>query len=153
MRDLMPLISRDPDLELYREMNGEFEGYLHRWCLIPRNKQRNVYIHRILSADENMLHDHPWDFESIILSGGYLEQTESGTERHKKGDRFHRKAADLHRIVSVQPDTWTLVITGPVVRNWGFMIDGAWCHYDDPMAKVREVKSIARNGYFDGDDT
>jgi hypothetical protein len=51
------------------------EGVLHfrRWriieCLLF-----NIYIHKIYVKD-NDLHDHPWNYFSLILSGSYIEKT------------------------------------------------------------------------------
>lgn len=138
---MIPRPDRPPDLELV--------GYLHRWCLLPRNRQGNIYLHRIIGPDEPVMHDHPWQFRSVILSGGYLEVTPNGT-RYRGVDNSHtRQAADRHYIQSVMPDTWTLVITGPVVREWGFWINGRWVHHRDYESDGQRFDVIKRNGYDD----
>lgn len=51
--------------------------YLVRYTLLwlPFLKIR---LHHILLSDTECPHDHPWDFVSIILKGGYREQLERG---------------------------------------------------------------------------
>ena len=77
-------------------------------------------------------HDHPWDFISIILSGGYVEERhfEDGTTetiRHKPGRIVVRKARDRHRVLEVFKPNWSLVFCSPRKRHWGYWIDGKWC--------------------------
>jgi hypothetical protein len=48
--------------------------YLIRRYLI-KTKLFQVCIHKILQSDADCLHDHPWNFISIILKGGYWEGT------------------------------------------------------------------------------
>lgn len=48
--------------------------YLIRTYLI-KTKLFQVVIHKILQSDYDCLHDHPWNFLSIILKGGYWEGT------------------------------------------------------------------------------
>lgn len=143
MNELSYRPDRLPDMELV--------GYLERWCLIPRKRQGNIYLHHFLGPDEPVMHDHPWDFKSIILSGGYIEALPTdpsmdgeGTLGRITGEVIQHKAEDLHYIKEVLPNTWTLIITGAVRREWGFF-NGEWIHHDD--FKGREIEYITRNGY------
>jgi hypothetical protein len=115
--------SRPPDFII----GGDEKPYLKRWFMIPRNPIVGIYLHQFLrSDDDRALHDHPYMFNcSILLQGEYLEHTiESG------GIQFciHRKAGDWkfrfgpapHRIELIGGQCWTLFITGPRYRNWGF---------------------------------
>ena len=99
-------------------------------------------LHFIAEPDaDGALHDHPWDFATHILSGGYVEELPgfgwdpaswagprlTRRVRHGVGAVISHNATDLHRIASVEPDTWTLVNTGRHVRAWGFHPPGqAW---------------------------
>lgn len=38
-------------------------------------KKGSIKLHIILSDDKDSPHSHPWNFTSIILFGGYIEQT------------------------------------------------------------------------------
>ena len=103
------------------------EKYLTRYKLlyIPILGWK-VWLHHIHIADESPdLHDHPWWFWSMPLTGGYFEfygdpykkqWRECRPWRLYWHDRFYR-----HTIFSlVGRSAWTLVLRGPVVRRWGF---------------------------------
>ncbi len=108
-------------------IGGMDRPYLLRWFLIPRNPLFNVYLHLFLrSDDDRALHDHPWMNCSILLSGNYVEHTiaQGGIERRqllKAGDwRFRWTGRIAHRVELVDDTCWTLFITGPRYRKWGF---------------------------------
>lgn len=91
-----------------------------RWTLI-RCPLFSLKLHRFHRADPSCLHDHPWPFVSLILAGGYYEQTEEGKRWYGAGSLLFRPATWRHRVVpkdGVEP--LTLVLTGPRVREWGF---------------------------------
>lgn len=113
--------------------------YMARFWLrpyAPDGRGIAARVHHIARADaDRHLHDHPWNFVSVVLKGGYVEarptsldpdfEHESRAERctlteRRAGSVAFRRATDRHRIVSVQPDTWTLFITGPKLHTWGF---------------------------------
>lgn len=108
-------------------------GYLLRWWLVPRNRWLNVYLHQFRrSDDDRALHDHPWASCSIILSGLYLEHLPGGIRKWRRaGHVVFRRATQAHRIELPVVDggityTWTLFITGPKVREWGFHCPQGW---------------------------
>ena len=134
--------NRLPDMELV--------GYLKRWVLVPRNKVCNVYLHEFLGPDEPILHDHPWNFTSTIVHGNMVEAFPDGENALLYGDMYHRRMHDLHYIKEVEPGTLTIVVTGPVARSWGFVVEGGrWI--DHKIFKGREVEIINRNGYRTGE--
>ena len=103
--------------------------YLRRWYLLPPNRHLNIYLHHFRSSDDDRaLHDHPWAFASILIAGAYLEITDSASTLRTPGSIARRRADHRHRIQLVtKPDgtergCWTLLITGPHRRQWGF-----WC--------------------------
>ncbi len=131
--------------------------YLRRWFLIPRNRFFNVYLHQFLRDDDDRaLHDHPWLSCSVILDGGYVEHTIArggihrrqempvGTVRFMRARHAHRvellremaDADNEYGFVSVWPTThviraWTLFITGPRIRRWGFHCpDAGWIDFE-----------------------
>lgn len=129
-------------------IGGHENPYLLRWWLIPRNRVFNIYLHKFLrSDDDRALHDHPWVWCSILLRGSYVEWSKpqpgevllSHVERFTAGSaRFHR-ARYAHRLVIDRgASCWTLFITGPVVREWGFHCPQGWVPWrkftaaDDP---------------------
>lgn len=111
------------------------EPYLRRWWLIPRNRVFNVYLHHFCrSDDDRALHDHPWWNLSVLLSGRYVEHTISAggvnvrTER-RAGEMKFRGATAAHRIELVDGPCWTLFLTGPIIRSWGFHCPRGWVHW------------------------
>lgn len=115
----------------------ETDPYLLRWFIIPRNPLFNIYLHCFLrSDDDRALHDHPWSNLSVLLKGRYVEHT------IKAGGiniRTERKAGDLklrlfgsfaHRLELIDGEPcWTLFITGPRYRQWGFHCAKGWTHW------------------------
>lgn len=111
--------------------------YLRRWWLIPRNPWFNIYLHQFLRDDDDRaLHDHPWVWCSIILRGRYIEHTihAGGIHRHveyQTGTVRVNRPTFAHRL-ALHPgeSAWTLFITGPRVREWGFHCPSAgWVHW------------------------
>lgn len=137
-------VRRTPDFVI----GGAERPYLLRWWLIPRNALLNAYLHCFKRSDDDRAHhSHPWAFRlSIILRGSYTEWRilEGGivekTVRSAGGWSFHWGASP-HRIELHDGDCWTLFITGPRVRQWGFFcMERGFIHWkrftaaDDPGA-------------------
>jgi hypothetical protein len=112
-----------------------------------------VCLHWIKKPDpEPYLHDHPVSFISIILRGGYEEKKGCGWYRTFRAAYLKRNwnervfnfiRADrqsVHRIVTVEPNTLTLVFMGPKVREWGFHTPDGWVHWKDYYMKQRAAK-------------
>jgi hypothetical protein len=132
---------RKPNVILHKP-DGEI--YLRRWWLIPRNRFGfNIFLHHFLSSDEDRaLHDHPWWNISILLSGSYLEyMPENVDEWIQNKNRkqivkkryplipIYRNINSIHKIELINnKPIWTIFITGPVVREWGFMCPTFWRH-------------------------
>ncbi len=116
-------------------IGGEDAPYLRRWWLIPRNRVFNVYLHHFLrSDDDRALHDHPWWKVSWLLRGAYTEHTiEAGgvnrRTRRAAGAIKVRGASAAHRIELTEGPVWTLFITGPRIRSWGFHCPKGWVHW------------------------
>ena len=110
------------------------EDYLLRWWLIPRNRVFNVYLHRVTGNDiDRALHDHPWINVSIILQNGYLEIRQSSATIRKPGHMIFRLPKTPHRLEVLGDNipVWSLFITGPRVREWGFLCPAGWRHWED----------------------
>lgn len=109
-------------------------GYLYRWWLIPRNPICNIYLHQIRADDDDRaLHTHPWINCSIVLDGGYWEHVSGGKAIPRRaGSIVFRWPSTAHRLelVNSQP-AWTLFITGPRVREWGFWCGERFVHWRD----------------------
>lgn len=110
-------------------------GYLLRWHLIPRNRFFNIYLHKFIgNDDERALHDHPWHSLSIRLKGELWEYTPwvQLAPRIK-----YRSATMAHRIelVDKSKPAWTIFITGPAIREWGFHCKNGWQHWSTMTTK------------------
>lgn len=129
--------------------------YLARfWISPPVQKKSGVYesgesmlLHWIVRPDDDdAMHDHPWNFRSQILSGGYTEEVpEFGWEPYDDlgpreteeqtwtvGELNLKESVSLHKILTVEPETWTLVITDKREREWGFWPAGKpWKQWRD----------------------
>lgn len=114
------MISRTPD----------GQEYLRRYFILE-SKWLRIYLHRIGASDADpCMHDHPWWFVSIILRGGYLEHTPRGILRRRPGNVAYHPLGWLHRLELSAP-AWTLLIGGPVERQWGFMTPSGWQSFED----------------------
>lgn len=137
----------------YIEIRKGDRVYMRRWYLIRVPRLFSVRVHHIRLPDEDRWpHDHPWTFLSVILRGGYREswctpetfqfgmprsvpnphwgqdQWVGFARRHVRRFSFHR-ATDLHRITEFDRGSkgaWTLILTGPEGREWGFRTDEGW---------------------------
>lgn len=112
------------------------EPYLTRWRLI-HTPWFGILLHKIDGPDPDQdPHDHPWNFISIVLWGGYTEklvtplplvdstlvlrttdeQSWGWLSVHKMPLGKYHKIERLHK-----KPTWTLILTGPRKREWGFL--------------------------------
>lgn len=127
-------LQRRPDFVI----GGDVRPYLLRWYVIPRNRFFNVYLHCFKrSDDDRALHGHPWLFRlSGLLRNQYDEHTISaGGIHHRRtlltGDWRLCCGASPHRVELTHGDCWTLFITGPRVREWGFYCPTRWVHWEE----------------------
>lgn len=87
-----------------------------------------IYIHNLLQSDQDPdLHDHPWSYKSIILSGAYREISAYSprfrtlhVNKYYAGDVIEHVAEDIHQITLLAPSVWTLVFTSGREREWGY---------------------------------
>ena len=137
--------SRPPDFVI----GGADYPYLRRWYVIPRNPIFNIYLHHFLrSDDDRALHDHPWLNLSILLRGQYVEHTinRGGVNvrtNRKTGDFKFRLPVAAHRIELNDGPCWTLFITGPRLREWGFHCPAGWRHWKE-FTKPNNTGEIGR---------
>lgn len=135
---------RPPDVII----GGTESPYLLRWFVIPRNRLFNLYLHRFQrSDDDRALHDHPWANASILLVGEYTEHTIAAGGIHRRevlsapALRVRPSGRHAHRIELHAGHCYTLFITGPVYRNWGFHCPDQgwipWRNFTDPADSGR----------------
>lgn len=133
----------NPDIVIAPDGNP----YLYRWYLVGGSSTlgqdigATVMFHiQVASDPERPLHDHPWDNQSVILAGTYLELLQSdppygkvAQELRKPGEVITRAAAEAHRLILPKgiPYAMTLFSTGPKVRTWGFWYGDQWRSYKE----------------------
>jgi hypothetical protein len=127
------MASRAPDFVIGPDRTPP---YIRRWWVIPRNKIFNIYLHEVQQDDDDRaMHDHPWWNVSYVIEGGYNEITPQWPTGKKlfAGQIRFRWASQLHRLqLLTHPGrTVTLFITGPRIREWGFMCPEGigWRHW------------------------
>ena len=111
-------------------VNGEV--YLRRWHVIARNRFFNIYVHRFSrSDDDRALHDHPWASLSWVLRGRYIDITSKGGKLLTEGKfKLRLSGKKPHRVVLIDDTCWTLFVTGPKYREWGFHCPKlGWTHW------------------------
>lgn len=115
------------------------------WCDIPSWEDRTqVYLRRLrivqtpyasvllhfvyLPDTDPDPHDHPWNFWSFIVRGGYTEKIVNPylsiprwvTKTHRMLSLHRMSIALAHQITRTRPGTISLVFTGARQREWGF---------------------------------
>lgn len=131
-------------------IKGGDEGntvYLVRY-IVFKSKYCCLYIHRFMRSDSDTPHDHPWNFFTYVIAGGYTEvfyqkkaQVENGafTQLWTKtlntrlpGSVAYRRATDIHQVVvdkdrnmdEIADAPFTVCLIGPRRREWGFWSEG-----------------------------
>jgi hypothetical protein len=96
--------------------------YVIRWRLETR--VGSIRLHHWLGRDDDRaFHDHPWWFITLVLHGGYHDLSPEGDDVLRTGSIRFRQALHRHTVVP-DPGTWTIIVTGPRIRFWGFWEDG-----------------------------
>jgi hypothetical protein len=123
---------------------GSKEPYLERYYLFLKDRNRfpfNVFLHKFLKSDPDDVHDHPWPYATLILSGGYWEWIPKintlgeqwGEYRVWRGPgHFRICGAESYHRIELDPNitAWTLFMPGPQRREWGFLVKNKWTHND-----------------------
>lgn len=97
--------------------------YVIRWRI--ETPWGSIRLHHWLGADDaRAFHDHPWSFTTFVLRGGYVDMTPAGSEYLRAPAVRHRGAEHRHTVLPDMGGAWTIVVTGPKVRTWGFWANG-----------------------------
>jgi hypothetical protein len=87
-----------------------------------------VRLHHWLGPDDDRaFHDHPWWFVTFVIKGGYTDRSQAG-DGHVHSDRVQapairfRPALHRHTVIPSEGGAWTVLVTGPRVRTWGFWV-------------------------------
>jgi len=125
-------------MKLIKEIRSK-EGKLHfrRWQLL-KTSWFSIYIHGIYAPDQDKhLHNHPWDYKSLVLKGSYIEETNNGVNLLKFGSVTSRNGEDYHKIKTLLTNSvYTLFIVSPAKRTWGYQVNGK-CMYNEEYRKLK----------------
>lgn len=95
--------------------------YNRRWYI--ETPFFSIRLHHWLHSDDaRHFHDHQWWFITFVLAGGYTDMTPNGAERMNRFKVAYRPALHKHTVKVDQGGCWTLLITGPRIRKWGFWV-------------------------------
>ena len=141
-------------------MNCFGDKYLTRWYLFLR-KRVAIFLHLFHRSDEDRaLHDHPWNFISLLLWRGYREHTTKrcpicvggigynvfapvpcptchgkevvpSIKRKWPGMILYRPAEWTHRVELIDhKPALTLIIRFKGRREWGYHLPTGWLSHD-----------------------
>ena len=116
------------------------DPYLERCYLFLKNRETckfNIFLHKFLKGDEDDMHDHPWGFFHIIISGGYWEYItvnengetlDQGVQKVWRAPGYYNTVNSnyKHRIVLGDEKPWTLFIPFQKTQSWSFWIPLVW---------------------------
>lgn len=117
------------------------DGVVHfrRWRVFS-TPWFTVNIHGIYHRDEDQhLHNHPWDFFSVVLKGYYTERLEGNRKKIRfPGHMARRKKDAFHKIDSLHSKSvYTLnIMWNADEGNWGYKVKGEFVHHE----AYRELK-------------
>lgn len=98
--------------------------YVYRWVFGFR-WIGSIRLHHWLGRDDDRAkHDHPWWFITLVLRGWYIDASPGKNRVISAGDIRFRPALHRHTVIPARAGCWTLVLTGPEKRDWGFWPDG-----------------------------
>ena len=116
------------------------QPYLIRYYVFLKDRKKfpfNITVHKVLKSDKPVLHDHPWNWGAMIVSGGYWEHipviSQEGNvvgitkEWRGPGHIRFRKAKDLHWLeLEKDPEgneipCTSIFFMGRKCKEWGFV--------------------------------
>lgn len=126
-------------------------AYITRWIFwggrTPWAAQ--ILVNQIHHTDINdCKHDHPWDFWTFVLWGGYVEEVRRAdgttfTQRRWPGQLSFRPAEHTHVIKELPwGKSYTLVFQYKKRREFGYYTREGWMHYKKFLHEMKE-KGIA----------
>jgi hypothetical protein len=99
--------------------------YVRRWYL--ETPFFTVRLHHWLHSDDTRhFHDHPWWFITMVLKGSYVDLSPEKNELMIPGRIRFRPANHRHSVKVGSGGAWTILLTGPKVRRWGFWVGKKW---------------------------
>jgi hypothetical protein len=120
-------------MKLIKEIKSK-EGTLHfrRWEIL-KTPWFSIWLHGIYAADKDLhLHNHPWDFKSIVIKGSYIEETQDGFVEQYTGKFNSRNGKSFHKIKKLlSPVVYTLFFVGKEKRKWGYLVNDKFINHEE----------------------
>ncbi|TXI88520.1 MAG: hypothetical protein E6Q36_05370 [Chryseobacterium sp.] len=121
-------------MKLVKEIKSK-DGVLHfrRWQLL-KTPWFVINVHGIYHKDEDQhLHNHPWNFLSIVLWGSYVEQLQGSVFNLRTFlDTAYRKAETYHKIYTLcSKSVYTLNFMSAKTKEWGYNVDGKFVGHQE----------------------
>lgn len=111
--------------------------YMRRWVI--NAGLFSIRLHQwYRSDDKRFMHDHAWDFATIVLRGGYTDVSEHGRDALRAGSVRFRKAEHRHYVEVPADGCLSLLICMKPRRNWGFWVKGRL---------LRPLKFFSKHGH------
>lgn len=98
--------------------------YMTRWVIVLMGYALRLH-HWIASDDQRYKHDHGWWMLILVLWGGYTDVTDTGEDVLRAGSIRLRSATHRHTVRVNKGGCWSLLLTGPKLRKWGFYKPGS----------------------------
>jgi hypothetical protein len=107
------------------ELHCQTGVYVRRWYIETR--WGSIRLHHWLHSDDNRaFHDHPFNFITFVLWGGYTDKGPDKDEIMNAPKISYRPANHMHTVQVNPGGCWTLLLTGPQIRKWGFWNGKKW---------------------------
>lgn len=124
---------------IWQDVDGERRVYMDRFYLW-RCKWFSIRFHKLLISDmDRHLHDHPWNWFTIMIKGSYIETTARGEKTVKAGRVNGHKARTAHKLTLLTSEVWTIFVTGGKFREWGFHTEDGWVFHKDYLGEGKET--------------
>lgn len=89
-----------------------------------------IFLHHFRRSDNDRhVHDHPWSFVTLLLSGGYWEHLPDRTSKWRKRFSILYRPAEWQHWVEIEKPVWTLVLRLRRRREWGFVTPRGWINH------------------------
>ena len=109
-------------------MSNEFTKNHILGLVDEKGKPLDAVIHTFTGIDKGDPHDHPYEFQSTILSGWYIEEyysphkpSISWTRCRVKGEKFTVSYNHIHKIIDISPNGCnTIILPQDKIQEPGF---------------------------------
>jgi hypothetical protein len=109
----------------------------------------------MLLDDDDILHDHPYVSLSLVLTDGLSEYYQDSPPNGEKvvrviaqGALVYRSSRFAHQLI-VNRQAWTLFLTGPRIKEWGFWCPRGWKPWQQYVS-AKQDPSVRGNGVGSG---